>query len=187
MGKIGTNSPTYIQPVSERSDGIKSFFQKQQPSPAKSKSGSVTRVKSEVKEEAEQKPKTEEGEKPIKTEIEGKEEENLGDDSNAPNPLPVKEETKETEMTKEDIRAAPDSTPKRKRQEVETEGNNDEKAIATRQTRGGHQTKVIRHNSDDAKTDQPAITRFFQSPSKRTEQKPPAPSKAVKKAKRARS
>ncbi|WVF69072.1 hypothetical protein IAT40_003846 [Kwoniella sp. CBS 6097] len=37
VGKIGNNSPTFIQPVSERSDGIKSFFQKQAPSPAKPK------------------------------------------------------------------------------------------------------------------------------------------------------
>lgn len=37
VGKVGTNSPTYIQPVSQRSDGIKSFFQKQAASPAKSK------------------------------------------------------------------------------------------------------------------------------------------------------
>ena len=36
VGKVGTNSPTFIQPVSERADGIKSFFQKQTgTSPAK--------------------------------------------------------------------------------------------------------------------------------------------------------
>lgn len=41
VGKVGTNSPTFIQPVSQRADGIKSFFQKQvsAASPAKKASG----------------------------------------------------------------------------------------------------------------------------------------------------
>lgn len=39
VGKVGKESPTFIQPVSERSDGIKSFFNKQ--SPAKPKAESV--------------------------------------------------------------------------------------------------------------------------------------------------
>ncbi|WWD18830.1 hypothetical protein CI109_103285 [Kwoniella shandongensis] len=91
VGKIGTNSPTYIQPVSERADGIKSFFSKQAPSPAKSKKeptpiptksvksepiSSTHKMKEELKEEAEG----------IETEIgPGDEEKGLGDDSNAPN------------------------------------------------------------------------------------------------------
>ena len=35
VGKVGKESPTFIQPVSERSDGIKSFFNKQSPAKAK--------------------------------------------------------------------------------------------------------------------------------------------------------
>ncbi|OCF35057.1 hypothetical protein I316_03097 [Kwoniella heveanensis BCC8398] len=112
VGKIGNNSPTFIQPVSERSDGIKSFFQKQTSSPTKPKK----EVKQEEKTTTEkQKVKTEKAEeendhsgpvkvkddgkpitpekKSIKEEAEGIEtrlkgndkEKDIGDDSNAPN------------------------------------------------------------------------------------------------------
>ncbi|WVQ96585.1 hypothetical protein IAU59_003690 [Kwoniella sp. CBS 9459] len=115
VGKIGNNSPTFIQPVSERSDGIKSFFQKQAPSPAKpkkevktederrnqvAKEDAVKAEKSHVKNEDTESVKREEDVKPtvsstetIKEEAEGIEtqieaddnEKGLGDDSNAPN------------------------------------------------------------------------------------------------------
>ena len=58
VGKVGTNSPTFVQPVSERSDGIKSFYQKQSssasPAKAKKADGGATGegAGADVKEEA---------------------------------------------------------------------------------------------------------------------------------------
>jgi hypothetical protein len=88
VGKVGTNSPSFILPVAERSDGIKAFFSKA--SPAKSKGAHPSAkpidptasdqgrdvkadesVKSEANPEADLKPE---------------DSERLGDDSNAPNP-----------------------------------------------------------------------------------------------------
>ncbi|KAL7420462.1 hypothetical protein Q5752_004412 [Cryptotrichosporon argae] len=54
VGKIGHDSPSYILPVSERADGIKSFFQKQ--SPVKPKAGTGARESEAVKKEAAVKP-----------------------------------------------------------------------------------------------------------------------------------
>jgi hypothetical protein len=100
VGRIGTNSPTYIQPVSERSDGIKSFFQKQQPSPAKKATMSKApptpppvsheslptiddNGESKEMKQNDMKAKAE----GIESELpDGDVEKGLGDDSNAPNP-----------------------------------------------------------------------------------------------------
>lgn len=142
VGKIGTNSPTYIQPVSERSDGIKSFFQKQQPSPAKPKAVKSEKVKAEelvlsaekVKEEAEG----------IKAEIgEGDEEKGLGDDSNAPNP----EVKDEPVVNEDDAKLSGVSPSKRKRPLPEEE--QEERNGKGQEKRGGRQTKVIRKASGD--------------------------------------
>ncbi|TXT13263.1 hypothetical protein VHUM_00630 [Vanrija humicola] len=80
VGKIGRSEQSYILPVAERKDGIKSFFAKQQPSPAKPKgsgSGNFSQafkedskdskavVKEEVKPEGESEPDPE-----AKTEVE---------------------------------------------------------------------------------------------------------------------
>ncbi|WRT66749.1 uncharacterized protein IL334_003712 [Kwoniella shivajii] len=115
VGKIGNNSPTFIQPVSERKDGIKSFFQKQFASPAKSAgagAGAGVGVKKEIplsstspststviSAKVEKVPpskferKTRSNTKDVRREAEGikseisnqDEEKGLGDDSNAPN------------------------------------------------------------------------------------------------------
>ncbi|KAK1925910.1 hypothetical protein DB88DRAFT_485565 [Papiliotrema laurentii] len=171
VGKIGTNSPTYIQPVSERSDGIKSFFQKQQPSPAKPKAVKSEKVKAEepvlsaekVKEEAEG----------IKAEIgEGDEEKGLGDDSNAPNP----EVKDEPVVNEDDAKLSGVSPSKRKRPLPEEE--QEERNGKGQEKRGGRQTKVIRKASGDDNKEQPSITNFFHSPSaKKAKQEPPSKSK----------
>jgi hypothetical protein len=86
VGKVGTNSSTYIEPVSERKDGIASFFKKQEektqsgPSTTKAKP-MATPVKSE----------------PVHSPVRVKKEESkviagLGDDSNAPQET-IKEES----------------------------------------------------------------------------------------------
>ena len=175
VGKIGTNSPTYIQPVSDRADGIKSFFQKQTSSPAKSKApaakgvGTVNReaeseekpvkredVKDEVKQESEtqRKPdtksvtKTEEDRKP---KVESKMEPEVGDDSNAPNAsgsskaMEVKMESKDKDAEK--------SLTKRKRGKSEEHGDEERKgddaANEKGGRKGGHQTKVLRRTDSD--------------------------------------
>jgi len=158
VGKIGTQSPTYIQPVAERSDGIKSFFQKQKPSPAKPKSSSTgpgtkeaatsqskiikTEVKSEERSESEIKQEA----RGIKAEVdEGDVEEGMGDDSNAPNPGAATE-------AKPELKEETASPSKRKREagtdEEETEKDKDKPAVK----KGGHQTKVIRR-AEPEKTD----------------------------------
>ena len=117
VGKIGTQSPTYIQPVSERADGIKSFFSKQSPAKVQKEKPQSSRP-ADVKDE-----KPDQGTVKAKGgEEESMKNEDLGDDSNAPNPdsgKAVKEETK---------------TPtKRAREEVK---------------QAGRQTKVTRKSSD---------------------------------------
>lgn len=148
VGKIGTNSPTYIQPVAERSDGIKSFFQKQQPSPAKAKTEKRAAVKVEPKKEDKDEKAT------IETEIEGKDEKDLGDDSNAPNPSPEEKAgtVKEEPDSSIPAKGKSTSTPKRRRED----GDNDEedgKEAVQDVKKGGKRTKVIRHNSDEGSKD----------------------------------
>jgi hypothetical protein len=159
VGKVGKDSPTFIQPVSERSDGIKSFFNKQSPAktkikaePETTKSSTSTRPEASVKEEVKEEAKMKVDPEGIKSEITPKDEEKgLGDDSNAPNPDPssdievvgspesksaVKKEMKnespaeEEEGEKEDLST---TLTKRKR---------DEKGGA------GQRTKVIRRDDD---------------------------------------
>jgi hypothetical protein len=155
VGKIGTNSPTYIQPVSERADGIKSFFQKQQPSPAKAKpsvkDGTVKKEKIEEEDEEEIKAevnpvkgeglqaeerKSEIGDG-IKSELpDGDEEKGLGDDSNAPNPEPnpdIKPSLK-SEIGVKDVPVVG------KRKRIEEDVVEDGKP----ERKGGQQTRVIR-------------------------------------------
>lgn len=115
VGKVGKESPTFIQPVSERSDGIKSFFNKQSPAkpkPAEPLSKAEGKPSGEAKDEEKPEvggPAKEELESPsnaragrsVKEEMEVKadpegikseitpqdEEKGLGDDSSAPNPI----------------------------------------------------------------------------------------------------
>lgn len=79
VGKVGTNSPTYIEPVSERKDGIAAFFKHQEniKSPAKKSKKEVVpsaKASKDVKDEHVKEPKDDDV-----AQIEG-----LGDDSNAP-------------------------------------------------------------------------------------------------------
>jgi len=156
VGKIGTQSPTYIQPVAERSDGIKSFFQKQQPSPARTKaakgdvsdSSKLHEVKKEKKEEIPDRSKEEikEEAEGIKAEAgDGDVEEGMGDDSNAPNPSATKDE-------KPYLRQGEKTPVKRKRQdEVEEEEEGEKGKVPVK--KGGHQTKIVRRAEPEEKTD----------------------------------
>ncbi|RXK39996.1 hypothetical protein M231_02636 [Tremella mesenterica] len=141
VGKIGTNSPTFIQPVSERSDGIKSFFQKQQLSPSKLAKSSHSSPRSVKKIDSSEtspiSPQILEETKDVKP----KEEKGLGDDSNAPNPTPTVSPGKTPGVKKEQ------PTPKRKRQ---SESDAEEEAQEKPQgRRGGHQTKVVRRTDPE--------------------------------------
>jgi hypothetical protein len=159
VGKIGTNSPTYIQPVSERSDGIKSFFQKQAPSPAKSKgitgksnfsqadkgsqgvkkeSAAGVNKQSDTKKAVEEM-KTEVDDGEVKIEVKG-----AGDDSNAPNPSASADEKPAIKQEK--------STPSKRKRTDAPDDDSEEGGVKRKATekRGGHQTKVIRRaDSDD--------------------------------------
>jgi hypothetical protein len=93
VGKVGTNSPSFILPVAERSDGIKAFFTKASPAkaaPAKSEAIEKTKPKSPASSKA-----------TVKSDPDPKQEtiEELGDDSNAPNPLPAKRKSEVDERT----------------------------------------------------------------------------------------
>ena len=151
MGKIGKDSPTIIQPVSERSDGIKSFFQKQTTSPAKPKAEPPS-SKAAGESTPEQKVKDDDVKvKPegIKAEISAKDEEKgLGDDSNAPNPA-------SGSVVKKEEHLSPSTTAKLEKDEVASE--EDDKDTSTSLTKrkrdekggAGHRTKVVRKESDE--------------------------------------
>ena len=144
MGKIGTNSPTYIQPVSERSDGIKSFFQKQQASPA---AKGAKNVKEEPSSPLKGKAEPETGEPDTKI-TPSDDEKGLGDDSNAPNPQTqdaVKHESRgRSPLPEASIKAENQSSSKRKREAPEEVGKS-----GTEGRKGGHQTQVVRKTSQD--------------------------------------
>jgi hypothetical protein len=53
VGKVSNNSPTFIEPVSERSDGIKSFFQKQTPAKPKADMKPSSSIKKDIKPKSE--------------------------------------------------------------------------------------------------------------------------------------
>ena len=137
VGKIGNNSPTFIQPVSERTDGIKSFFQKQQPSPNKKVEGAMSPKHRQGKDEKPSIIGVAEG---IETKIEDDDDEKgLGDDSNAPNPTAKAEEKTSIEEEVGD---------KRKLGE-EAIGDEEELEQTKPEKRGGHQIKVIRRTASD--------------------------------------
>ena len=158
VGKIGTNSPTYIQPVSERSDGIKSFFQKQAPSPAKAKGNTgmsnfsqadkaTKKVKKEERRATKDEPDIREVVEEIKTEVKDGDEKievkGAGDDSNAPNPSASADEKPEMKQEK--------STPSKRKRSDALEDEHDEGATKAKsaEKRGGHQTKIIRRSDSD--------------------------------------
>ncbi|WWC96412.1 hypothetical protein V866_003280 [Kwoniella sp. B9012] len=165
VGKIGNNSPTFIQPVSERKDGIKSFFSKQQSSPVKPKKEESN--KSPIKVKIEDEKKVKEKAEGIESEITPKDEEKgLGDDSNAPN--------QDRAHTNQDLPADDKGSVKveqagqhrkRERSDDEDEDEDVKEVEPPRRGTGGHQTKVIRKNVDEGNKEQPAITNFFKSPS----------------------
>ncbi|RSH90757.1 hypothetical protein EHS25_009932 [Saitozyma podzolica] len=174
----------------ERSDGIKSFFQKQAASPAK---GSQTKLaaqtpskpakretSSPTKEEKPSASSTSRGkgshpEHPTKKELKeeaegldtrispGHKTKGIGDDSNAPNPHVGSGTVKEEKPTS---RRAPSEASPSKRKRAQDAVLEDEPAPAeTSQRKGGHQTKVVRRNlSDDKGKAQPSIEAFFKTP-----------------------
>jgi hypothetical protein len=171
VGKVGKESPTFIQPVSERSDGIKSFFNKQ--SPAKSmvkaepqtiKSSPSTRPKESVKDEVKEEQKVKADPEGIKSEITPKDEEKgLGDDSNAPNPDPssdieVVDSPDSKSQAKKEVKA--ENVEEKEEEEKEdlsttlTKRKRDEKGGA------GQRTKVIRRD-DDSKSAVRFLRFFF--------------------------
>lgn len=165
VGKVGKESPTFIQPVSERSDGIKSFFNKQSPAKkvkdetkmtagpleVKSESHEASSIKSgnavkqEIKEEQKADP---EGIKSVITPTD--EEKGLGDDSNAPNTesvIKIEDEVpsnSETVMKEEakDEKVADAEEEKEDLSTTLTKRKRDEKGGA------GQRTKVIRREDD---------------------------------------
>jgi hypothetical protein len=159
VGKVGKESPTFIQPVSERSDGIKSFFNKQSPAktkikaePETIKSSPSTRPKESVKDEVKEEQKVKADPEGIKSEITPKDEEKgLGDDSNAPNPDPssdieVVDSPDSKSKAKKEVKA--ENVEKKEEEEKEdlsttlTKRKRDEKGGA------GQRTKVIRRDED---------------------------------------
>ena len=172
VGKIGKDSPTFIQPVSERSDGIKSFFQKQTTSPAKpkpktnpishatpSKSGGPSSPERKVKGED---TKVKAG--GIKSEITPKDEEKgLGDDSNAPNLASTpglasgSGSGSGSGVKKEEPSSPSTKVPKAEKEIVKVGSDDEDKDTSTSLTKrkreekggAGQRTKVIRKESDD--------------------------------------
>ncbi|ORY24591.1 hypothetical protein BCR39DRAFT_507438 [Naematelia encephala] len=141
VGKIGNNSPTFIEPVAERSDGIKSFFAKQSPKKA---------VKAEVKvpfakhDPISAKEGIEQEATGIIAEVgDGDEEVGLGDDSNAPNPSAKEEEKPSIKTDKQDekkpgrLNDIPNSAKGKRKAADEALAEEAEK-----KERAGHRTKI---------------------------------------------
>lgn len=178
VGKIGKDSPTFIQPVSERTDGIKSFFQKQATSPAKSKSQTTANARGgsfkpivsssisdrkdlDIKEDDKEDVKVKVEPMGVKAEGIGSDvtkddhEIGLGDDSNAPKPGPSSSVDQKSEIKKEE-RPSPDPEV-----DIKVEGpivieeeDRDTSTSAIKRKRdekggAGHRTKVIRREGDD--------------------------------------
>jgi hypothetical protein len=147
VGKIGTNSPTFIEPVSERSDGIKSFFTKQ--SPAK-KGPAQTPAKAESKPDTGSKAKSRA--KELKSEIvDGDEEQDLGDDSNAPNPVKSEDEKPSLKREASEEISTPSKRNRKsapKEEPIEVLDDEDAKKPSSKR-KGGHQTKVVRKTEDE--------------------------------------
>jgi len=167
VGKVGKESPTFIQPVSERSDGIKSFFNKQSPSktkakvePETTKSSTSTRPKESVKDEIKEEPKVTADPEGIKSEITPKDEEKgLGDDSNAPNPnhssdIEVVESPDSKAGVKKEVKN--EDSPKEEKKEAKEEEKVEKEDLSTTLTKrkrdekggAGQRTKVIRRDDD---------------------------------------
>ena len=103
VGKVGTNSSTYVEPVSERKDGIASFFKRQE-----EKSQGPSKSPAKMKYEASSAKLDDPVHSPVKTGIKDvKGVEGLGDDSNAPQvprPTVIKGKLKATEEVKEEAK-----------------------------------------------------------------------------------
>ena len=135
VGKVGTNSPTYIEPVSERKDGIASLFKRQEEkgqgsssakSPAKPKV-EVTRSPLKPKVEALTPNKTDKVHSPVKADSKDvKGVEGLGDDSNAPQSQVGAGKGKR--KAKEEAREEPVSTPRRQSKRIKAT-EQDKKAV----------------------------------------------------------
>jgi hypothetical protein len=144
--------------VSERTDGIKSFFNKQASSPAKPKAKAdvITPKKADskplIKEEEEIKDIKAEAEG-IKSEITPKDEEpGLGDDSNAPN---LTGESGDQKPQKSDLKSEIEVEDPKEEEKPEKEDRDISTSLTKRKREekggAGHRTKVTRKDSDDSK------------------------------------
>ncbi|TXT09547.1 uncharacterized protein COLE_03481 [Cutaneotrichosporon oleaginosum] len=189
VGKIGKSDPSYILPVAERKDGIKSFFAKQSPKKASAAPGKpppkpVTRadlmgeaeevrptVKAEAKPDvkAEAKPDTKEEDKPhIKSEAKP----DLAADASptiTPDAKPTLEASQDE--AKPESRLDVNPTPEVIDVDAELAGSQSSQGAPGKrkreaERRGGRQTKVARPAPQEDKGGQKSITSFFKSPKK---------------------
>lgn len=168
VGKIGRSDGSYILPVAERKDGIKSFFMKQSPkkAPADDKPPPKPITKAHLfgnaaKEEQEEKPPdVKEEDKPsVEEEKAGKEEAKVN-------------ETDE-EAVKQDATAKPtqpDTKPVPEVIDVDDEPEPSSQSSTSQKRkredkRGGRQTKIVRPSPKEEAGQKP-ITSFFKSPKK---------------------
>lgn len=137
VGKIGQSKHSYILPVAERRDGIKSFFAKQN-SPVKPKAEPKATPKAGVKAE----PVT-----PTK-------------------PTPKAEPKTEPKASQESKSPSQESKPAASQEVTEVPDSEDEQPSKRKAERqGGRRTKVSRP-APEVKKDQKSITSFFKSPRK---------------------
>lgn len=181
VGKIGNNSPTFIEPVSQRSDGIKSFFQKQAASPAK---GSQTKLgvqspskpakhgaSSPVKPVKEEKPSTSSTsrgkgshpehpttKKELKEEAEGLDTQislghkTKGIGDDSNAPNPDDGSAGAVEEEKPiSKRTLSEASPSKRKRAQDAVDLDEPAQVETPQRKGGHQTKVVRRNLSDDK------------------------------------
>lgn len=172
VGKVGTNSSTYVEPVSERKDGIASFFKRQEEkglgttsnTTAKPKAASSTAVKPKV--ETPPVKKEEPVHSPVKTESKGvKGVEGLGDDSNAPqsqsSASKSKGKRKAQEVVKQEETATPTRQSKRIKQavrddepvKVESESDDDIEIVEDAKVKKPTDTKRSNKVKDEAKVE----------------------------------
>jgi len=179
VGKVGKESPTFIQPVSERSDGIKSFFNKQSPAKAKSEIDPGLQPKAEPKADPTQSEKVKEEPEP-KSIDKAKEPESTKSSSSSSKTNPVKDDPEgiESKITPKDQEKglgddsnAPnpvsDTKPSISDTKVQDEGDGIEEKedLSTTLTKrkrdekggAGQRTKVIRRDSDPKSAVSPSL------------------------------
>jgi hypothetical protein len=169
VGKIGKSDGSYILPVAERKDGIKSFFAKQSPKKAPAMAGkpppkpiSKAELMGEGEAEAEAEAKPD-----VKTEVKEEAKPDVKEEAKPD----VKEEANPEVKEESKLDGKPDVTPDNKPDpspeviDVDAEPSSQGKRKREPDRRGGRQTKVARPEPKD-KSGQKPITAFFKSPRK---------------------